>query len=235
MHQITNPFQACKDIFLKPNPVFAALREQHNWSWIPFFIVVVFGALPIYVYFNAVDFDWYRELLIQMEYSDVSPAEQNILRDNIAQSNIFSFSLVGVVLGFIIINAVFALYLNLVTKIDEENLHGYTDWYGFGWWTFLPTLVGSVISLMLILLADNSGQIPPEILSPTSLAYIFAIPMDSDWHGLAQSIRLEAFWSMYLVAVGISQWTKIPAKTAGLIAIAPSAVIWSVWLMIILV
>ena len=35
MSEVTNPIQACNDIFFKPNGVFKAVNEHNNWSWVP--------------------------------------------------------------------------------------------------------------------------------------------------------------------------------------------------------
>ena len=66
------------------------------------------------------------------------------------------------------------------------------------------------------------------------MAFIFNIDMDSAWSSFAQSIRLESFWVMYLIAVGLSQWTQLPTKKTYMIAIAPYAIIWAGWILIVL-
>ena len=234
MEKVSNPFQACNDIFFKPNRVFATLLEKHNWSWLAFAIVIVVGVLPSYMYFNFVDFDWYRELVITTSFADVSPAEQDMVRQSMSPEQTLTFSLIGVVIGSIIINAVMAIYLNITTKMDEENINGFTDWYGFTWWVSLPMVVGSLISILIILMASDH-QLPPTDLNPTSLAYWLGIEMGSDWFTLTQMVRLETFWSMYLIAVGISQWTRLPAQKAYIIAAAPYLTIWTIWTVILVI
>ncbi|WP_026374493.1 YIP1 family protein [Aestuariibacter salexigens] len=228
MHHVSNPFQACNDIFIKPNGVFAAIAEKHNWSWLPFFMVIVASSLPVYMYFNFVDFAWYTDLIISSTYGDLSPAEQDSIRQNMSRETVLTFALIGNFLGYIVINALVATYLNLVTKSDEENLNGFTDWYGFTWWVAMPVVIGALVSLAVILLSGDH-QLQPASISPTSLAFWFGTDMGSDWFALSQSIRLEAFWSMYLMAVGVSQWTRFETQRAYIIAIAPYALIWTVW------
>lgn len=228
METVNNPIQACNDIFLKPNRVFATLQNKHNWSWLPFFIVIIMSIAPSYLYFSFVDFEWYRELIISNTMADVSPAEQNQMRAAMTQQGTILFTIFGGLVGFVAINAVIATYLNLVTKSDENNLNGFTDWYGLTWWTSMPVILSSVIAIAMILLATDN-QLPPENLSLTSLSFILGIGLDSSWFGLAQNIRVESFWSAYLMAVGISQWTQIEGKKAMGIAIAPLLVIWGIW------
>jgi hypothetical protein len=59
--------------------------------------------------------------------------------------------------------------------------------------------------------------------------------MDSDWFAFGQAIRLELFWGIYLATVGISQWTSFDRKKAAIIATAPYAILYSIWLVFIAV
>ena len=228
MQQVSNPFQAMKDIISKPNQVFATINEVHNWSWIPFLFIAVTGAFPIYLYFNFVDFAWYNELMVQSIAGDLSPAEQNSVRNVMSdQAQSLWAGVFGSVLVAIVSNAILALYFNIFTKADEECVQGYTDWYGFAWWVSLPTIVASLISIVVVLLAQDN-QLSPVAMAPTSLAFIFSVDMTSQWSSLMQSIRLESIWMMYLTTVGLSQWTNFSANRNYTIAISPYLIIWGI-------
>lgn len=228
MKKISNPLQACNDIFLKPNQVFATLLEKQNWAWLPFAVVITMAILPSYYYFNFVDFNWYIELIINTQYQDVSPSEQDMFRNNMDLPQVLTFTVVGSTLGYILINGILATYLNIMTRIDEENVNGFADWYGFTWWVSLPVIFSSLFSMVMILLSD-SPQLSPTALGVTSVAYWFNVPMDSQWFNLAQGIRLESFWIMYLIAVGINQWTRININRIYFISILPYLLIWTLW------
>lgn len=233
MQQVSNPFQAMKDIITKPNQVFTTVNEVHNWSWIPFLFIAVAGALPIYLYFNFVDFAWYNELMVQSVAGELSPAEQSAVRNAMAdQAQSLWAGVFGSVIVVIISNAILALYFNIVTKSDEECVQGYTDWYGFAWWISLPTIVCSLISIVVVVLAQDN-QLSPISLAPTSLAFIFSIDINSQWSSLMQSIRLDSIWVMYLTSVGLSQWTNFSANKNYAIAIAPYLTIWIIWTLFI--
>ncbi|MBT0584793.1 YIP1 family protein [Alteromonas oceanisediminis] len=228
MSEVTNPIQACSEIFIKPNGVFAATNVKHNWSWFPFILVIALAILPAYLYFNFVDFEWYKDLIINSSYADTSPNEQAMIRNNMSAGSMQIFSVVGAFVGYIVINAIVATYLNLMTKSDEQSTHGFTDWYGFTWWISMPSVVAGLIALVVILLAD-SHQLSPVALSPTSLAYWFGLELGSPWFGLLQSMRIESLWSIYLIAVGLTQWTAIRGSKTYIIAAAPYLIIWGVW------
>jgi hypothetical protein len=184
------------------------------------------------MYFNFVDFSWYTEFMVQSLSGNLSPAEQSMLRNNMTdQAQSLWAGIFSSIFVVILSNAILALYLNIITKADEECIQGYTDWYGFSWWVSIPVIISSLIAALVVLLATDS-QLSPMSLSPTSMAFIFNVGMDSAWSSFAQSIRLESFWVMYLIAVGLSQWTQIPTKKTYIIAIAPYAIIWVGWALI---
>ena len=234
MDKVSNPFQAMKDIFVKPNQVFATVNETYNWSWVPFICISMVSAIPVYMYFNFVDFSWYTEFMVQSLSGNLSPAEQSMLRNNMTdQAQSLWAGIFSSIFVVILSNAILALYLNIITKSDEECIQGYTDWYGFSWWVSIPVIISSLIAALVVLLATDS-QLSPMSLSPTSMAFIFNVGMDSAWSSFAQSIRLESFWVMYLIAVGLSQWTQLPTKRTYIIAIAPYILIWASWALIVL-
>ncbi|MFC7002091.1 YIP1 family protein [Pseudobowmanella zhangzhouensis] len=228
MTTVTNPLQACTEIFFKPNGVFATLKTTHNWSWVPFFLVIVLAALLTYLYWGFVDFEWIKGQIVASVESDMSPAQIQGMKDSMSAKTYQLGSAIGGPIMIIIINAVIALYLSLATKIDQDNVQGYTDWYGFTWWTAMPMILGGLVAMAIIVTADNH-QLAPGALSPTSLAFVAGIGFTDNWFGWANGIKLEVLWSIYLTAAGISQWTNIKGGKAWLIAAAPTVLIYGIW------
>jgi hypothetical protein len=228
MDKVSNPLQACKNIFFKPNGVFTVIETTHNWSWLPFFIVLGTSILPVSLYFGFVDFQWYTQLLIDTSYANISPAEQDVIRSSMSQEQMPLMASVMMFFSLVITNAIVATYLNVAAKMDPECVQGFTDWYGFSWWTSMPGVISSLLAVLLILLASEP-QLSPSSISPTSLAYLFNIDMKSDWFTLLQNVRIDTLWTMYLVTVGLSRWTNIGPRRSYIIATAPYALIWGVW------
>ena len=46
MSAVTNPIQACSEVFVRPRAVFEALKTRNNWSWVPFIPTAIIGSLP---------------------------------------------------------------------------------------------------------------------------------------------------------------------------------------------
>ncbi|WP_340679326.1 YIP1 family protein [Paraglaciecola sp.] len=234
MEAVNNPFQACRDIILKPNRVFAKIRVTDNWSWIPFLLVTGCAILSVYSYLTAVDIEWLRDSFLALTANDLSPAETKAIRDMMGQGSVLLFSMsVGMVIKLIVFNAIMAAYLNMCSKADDECVQGFTDWFGFCWWTSLPLVAVSLMSCLLTMFAQT-GQISQLVLEPTSLAYIFSVDINSAWFGFLGSLKLEYIWIIYLTTVGLNQWTSLSMPKIYRIALAPYVLIWSLWLLIML-
>ncbi|GAA0858324.1 YIP1 family protein [Aliiglaciecola litoralis] len=221
MNGISNPFQACLHIWFNPKTVFAAVDKHHNWSWIPFFIVMLGVLLPTYAYFQFVDFDWYREFYVAFTAGDVSPAEKEAVLVSLRSQSVYMYSnMFAYCLGYVLLAAIIAGYLNMMTKVDEENINGFTDWYGFVWWTFLPVFITGVVMLLMILIKDDN-QTSLYGLQPLSLGYWLGLNETSKWVGLADQFRVELFLSFYFMITGLKQWTRLSILRIYLILFVP--------------
>ena len=228
MQYISNPFNACIHIFTKPSVVFDKVNETHNWSWIPFIFVILFGTLPLYFYMNMVDFDWYMDFYIGTIMGDVSPAEKENFRAALSQKNLLFGMLSGAIFFQILLNSLLAVYLNFATKADENNLNGFTDWFGFTWWVSLPMVIGFTASI-LVLLLNNDPQLPMGSINPLTLSYLLSIDMKSAWFGFTNAIKPDMFLTIYLIAVGVSRWTNFAVKRVYFIAFSPFVVFFAIW------
>ncbi|MGK0503933.1 YIP1 family protein [uncultured Alteromonas sp.] len=227
MHSVSNPFQACNDIFFRPNGVFKAVGEKNNWSWFPFLIVMMITLAAQYLYVNFVDIEWFANINIAAQDA-MSPAEEDQMRAFFTRNTLMLSQLIGAFFALTIVNAIFAVYLNLTTRSDDSHVFGFTDWYGFTWWVSMPYVVTGLIAAALIMFAGDH-QISPAILAPLSLSYLLGVEMTSPWFAFAQAIRVELFWTIYLTMVGITQWTSFSTKKAAIIASAPYVVIYGIW------
>jgi hypothetical protein len=228
-NEVTNPLQACTDVFVRPSEVFKALSVKDNWSWVPFILVAIIGSLPAYMYFGVVDFAWYVDLQLSLSMPDASPAELENARPLFGTADSMRiFVLFIAPITLVVITAILALYFTLVTRNDEKSIHSFFDWFGAQWWIMMPTLVGALISLVLILMSDSGSQVSQAIMSPTSLGFIFGIEQDNKWFGLLTGVRLETIWTIYLGAMCLHQWTNFSNKKALIVSAIPSVIILSV-------
>ena len=230
MSAVTNPIQACSEVFVRPRAVFEALKTRNNWSWVPFILTAIIGSLPGYLYFTSVDQDYYHSLLkMSPDFRDLSPAEIETALSFTQTADIAMYVPIGSVLAMIVVTAIIAIYYKAVTGSDEENLAGFTDWYGACWWIGMPTVIGAVISILMILLGSADGQIHPSLASATSIGNVLNIGLDSAWFNFANSVRLEMVWNYYIAAVAIGTWTRFAFNKCLLLAGLPYVLIYGVW------
>jgi hypothetical protein len=232
-YEVTNPIQACNDVFMQPSEVFKALSLKENWSWLPFILVIVISSLPAYLYFDMVDYNWYVDTQIALSMPDASPAELENMRPAYGSGKSAAmFALIGAPLYLIIVSAVLALYFTLVTRNDEKSIHSFFDWYGAQWWFMMPTLIASAISLALILLlVDPGSRVSQSLLSPTSLSYLLSIPTSSKWFTFMSYLRIDAVWSIYLGAVCLQQWTNFNRKKSIIFSAIPTLIVLTIALL----
>lgn len=228
-----NPFSACIGILSQPRATFLALKGQHNWSWVAFILVTLAAILPVYYYFQIVDFQWYKDSIIDSQFANISPGEQQSIRASLNVTQGIIGTIITPFLMLLMFVAITAGYLTITTKVDPENIHSYGDWFGFTWWVLLPSCLGALLSVGILYFANNA-QINFDAISPSALSFLFAIPPTSVWFGLASSIKLETIWSMYLIAIGLSQWVVITWRRALLIAFIPCLIIWTLWALYLL-
>jgi hypothetical protein len=233
MQQITHPLQACINLFYRPNRVFQRLATTDNWSWLPFLLVVAGTVAPIYYYFELVDFQWYKDTIISLQFAKVSPAEQRVINASLEATRGWMGTIFGPTILIIIEVTLVAAYVNITGKIDELNVFGFSDWFGLVWWTLLPSALASVLSLLLLSLADSPRLLLSDV-SPTALSYLLAIDIGSTWFGLCSAIKLEGLWTLILLAIGIKQWTHLSNVTAYCIAFIPACLIGLIWVLVLL-
>lgn len=228
-NKVTNPLQACTDVFIRPSEVFKALSVNDNWSWVPFILLSVLSALPAYMYFGVVDFSWYVDLQLNLSMPNASPAELDNARPFFGTAETTrTFAVFIAPISLILTSAMLALYYTALSRNDEKSIHSYFDWFGAQLWILMPTVIGSLLSILIIAATEQDSQISQAILSPTSLGFIFGIAADSKWFALFTSLRLEVIWSVYLGAVCLFQWTNFSVKKSYIVAAVPSLTILSI-------
>ncbi|MFC3120554.1 YIP1 family protein [Agaribacter flavus] len=223
--EISNPIQAASEVFYRPQAVFNTIGKVNNWSWIPFIIVTALLFIPSYLYYGMVDLDWLIHQMALANDPEASPAELENFKSQLPKEAII-WSAYGIPIGVAIVNAIIAGYYTLVTRNDEENVQGYMDWYGAGWWILMPTVVNGLIACILLALQAHGTQVSPAIVSPLSLAFMFGVEITSGWFNFLSSVRLDSFWSILLAGYCINCWTSYSFQKSLILAAVPSLFIW---------
>ena len=143
-------------------------------------------------------------------------------------------STVGGVVALLLMNAILALYLNIVAKWQVKDEYSYGNWFGFSWWISMPHLVTAILSMLLVLFSTD-GMVALEDLGVTTLnSLIFGVDSSNPWFGFLSGLDAFVFWSIALIAIGLKSWLGIDTKKAATIAAAPYALIYGIWALIII-
>jgi hypothetical protein len=82
----------------------------------------------------------------------------------------------------------------------------------------------------------SSKQVMSTTLDVTSLnTLLFHVPMGGTWFALLSSLHLTTIWSLWLMVIGFSLWTKQTAGKSTVIVLAPYVVIYGLWILIKLI
>lgn len=209
--QVTTPLQAASEIFYRPKAVFDTLSSVNNWSWIPFMLVIVMASLPTYLYFQMVDVNWVIDKLVTLQMPDASPAEIENAKRRMPPEYLTIFVFL-IPIALIIFHAIISGFLTFVTRNDEKNVQGYTDWYGATWWITMPFVVNGLVALLVLATYDAGAQIPLAATSPLSLAFIFGVDIGAPMASLLAAIRLDTIWATFIAVYCFSSWTSFSFK-----------------------
>ncbi|QIZ76837.1 YIP1 family protein [Ferrimonas lipolytica] len=232
MTQISSPIHALAQMLLHPTAVMKQVKAVRYWSWIPFLLQLVVTVGVSTLYFYSVDWSWYQQQFVLPSLSNLAPAEiEMALEFSKPSTFVISSAMTGLLFTPAIVAAL-AFYLSKMTQMDEDNIQGFTDWYGLCWWMQLPLVISALIGVGMIV-AGSERIDPLLVLAPLSLANLASIGADSAWYNLASSVSLLGLWVMVLQYKGVRAWTKLGPLMTLLIVLLPYAVCYGIWLSLI--
>lgn len=231
-----NPLQASLDMLISPNVALPAVKDKKGW-WLMPFLLCTGSIISLFLYYFAtVDFAWLKETMLdQMAVQgDMSEEELQAVSEYLTKTPMVWSSTIGGSLSLVVMNIILALYLMMVTKANASSNYGFGAWFAFSWWISMPHVVAALMS-MLMLMFSSSGMIPLEGLGVTTLnSLIFGVDSSSAWFGFLSGLDVLMFWSIALIAMGLSSWLGYDSKKAATIASAPYLLIYGSWALYIL-
>jgi hypothetical protein len=233
----SNPsaFGSLINIFLEPRKTLDDVRQHTNWLWWP--LLLTFGAviLTIVAYYGMADWD-----VIRQQQADAM-SNYNLTKDQIAQAlagmsrtKIIMQGSIAVVIIFGLIYLIQALYLFLAAKIVGAEVQGFGSWFSFTAWTYFPGFLGSLAALVAILAYGKQATfVSVDVTSLNTL--IFKLPADHSWFNYANTIHLALFWSIALMTIGFSAWSKSSLGKSAAIVLAPHVLLYGIWALLKLI
>lgn len=231
-----NPLQASLDMLISPKVALEAVKDKKGWWLVPFVLCTSSIIALFLYYFASVDFAWLKETMIdQMAVKgDMSDEELQAVSEYLTKTPMIWSTTIGGSLSLVVMNTILALYLMMVTKMNGGDNVGFGAWFGFSWWVSMPHVVAALMSI-LMLMFSTTGMVALEELGVTTVnSLIFGVDSSSAWFGFLTGLDVLMFWSIALIAMGLSSWLGCDSKKATTIAVAPYALIYGGWALYIL-
>ena len=236
MKMSANPFQACLDTILSPSVAFDTIKEKKGWSWLPFILLITSKFVLFLYYFNAVDFAWLKEQMLNQAAASkpMTDDELKTIGSFYEKDTMLWTTAIGGTLGFVVINMLTAVYYNIATKVSAGSEYKFTQWFAFTWWASLPTIVSVLLSALVIFFAAD-GMVTIQDLQPTSFnSLLFSVEPSNAWFSFLEAINLFSFWMIGVTAIGLRSWLNIENKKALIISAAPQIFIFGGWALYIM-
>lgn len=223
------------NIITTPTTAFYALKEKPSVLF-PFALIIAASVAMMACFFVTVDFTWLIDQMVTAQSVGKSDAEIEGIQKGMDMMSIKVMgisSIVGMIFGVSLYFTVFAGYLFLVNKLITTESISFKSWFSLVCWCSIPFIFSSLASILNILLAN--GQITLEAMNPLSFNNLFFHLSPTDkLFGPVNSWDPITIWSIVLTVLGVKQWTGKSLLTSTAIVLAPSLIIYGIWIAIAL-
>ena len=229
--QSTSTLSALTDIFVSPTKAFNAINKKKGWSWGAFFAISFVTTIASYLFFSSADPQYLLEQQLATLDPNMSAEERKMAEEGIQVTSGMQvwFAIGGGIFGLIIANAIYALYLLLISKMDADCDKKFGDWFGFSVWTNMP-LVISGLGIIILVLTASTDQLSISLMNYASLnQLVLGLEPQSQFYALTETLNIFVIWSIVLTVIGLKSWTNFSSNKAWLFGILPSAIFYLSW------
>lgn len=236
MSQPTSALNTLTNILTSPVLAFRELNSRPTLL-LPLLTLLAANIVLMLCFFASVDFAWLIEQMVNTQSLDKSAAERADMEK--AMSGLTPLimggsAIVGVLLGVLVIFSLLAVYLLLANKLLDSEQLGFKHWFSFTCWCAMPTLFTALASLVNVFLTTD-GQLSLEALNPISFNNLFLhLPPHHPLFGPISSWDPMTLWNQLLMVLGFSYWMGKPLAKSAAIVLAPTLVIYGIWIAIAL-
>jgi hypothetical protein len=217
-----SPVERVVDTLIDPARTFEDLRRDRSW-WLPFALLVLVGWIFCFVAARHVGMSTLAANVLhsqprsaaQMEKATPEQAERMIA----VTSAIIKGFFFALPLTLLVAEALLALLLWAGVSFVLGGRTTYREMLAVAMYAALPGLLGSVLSLVTVMVADPQGY-NINLPSPAVLGY-FVSPEAPHWLvTLAGSINLFTLWSLALAGLGAGILARVRPARAVLLVLA---------------
>lgn len=210
-----------------PSAAYKELNERPRFL-LPLIALVVATGLVTAWYYMAVDFEWFKDYIFgtNKRIQEMPAAEREKMMSMMSQKMITGSGVIGAAMGLPMIFAIQAAYFLLagkVTNVQKTFMH----WFGLVCWSNVPTFIGLLAAVGLLLTEGTGMQIGPEALQVLSLNELFfQLKMGDPGFRLYSSLSLFSFWGWALAIYGVHEWSNRSWFFSAIFVLLPFIVIY---------
>ena len=224
-------FQNLIDILTSPNAAIKRLQENPTVLFPLLLLMAAMASMQV-GYIMLSDFGYMIDQMVDQAMAvnpNLRENDARALYENLSPTVLAISGGVGTPVFILIIYALYAAYLNFVSKFGKQE-YSFKHWFSLICWTSMPTLL-VVIAAWVVILTSATGQISQSDLQPLSIDSLLALNSGS---ALMQNLSLPQFWALGLLVLGYRHFTGKSIVTSALVALAPYILMYGIWVLITL-
>ncbi len=218
--------QIIKALIRRPKFAFLQIKKYKMSAWLPFILIMVSLQIFWVCYFANIDLNWLLNENLKQLTAQAGPNERQAITEQLTPELMRYSSHITSSIMLIMQGLLIAAYLNIATKLDENNTDSYKDWFAFYWWIQLPMVAQLALSCLVLILTDSSQARLYE-LQITSLNQLVGLNPGDAFYSFLATFDLFSIWSFILMFYGLSIKTQLKTSTLANICMIPIIVMFS--------
>ena len=216
------------NIFAAPGEAFAAIRTRPTF-FVPLLLVILAASAVNWLYTAEVDIGWLTEQQLRTQtFLDLTEAQIEQMANQAAERGRTGTMITSVLgtIGFVcILVLVQALYLKIVSAFRKDGVR-YRQWLSLVCWASLPSVLGSIAAIVLILTNDVTFMGQTEI-NPLSFGNLLQLDTSEASTALVALTSLSPIniWSLVLMILGYRTISESGIAAAAAVVLVPVAII----------
>ena len=199
--------------FFEPSKTMADIRRNTSW-WLPWVLISIFSLGLVVTWDKKIGFDNISQVQISKssradQFEKLPPEQKQRQFDmSVKFTKIFSYTIpITILIVWALCSAVLLAVVNfgMGAKISFKAMMAIIAYSG------LPALISSVLAIVIAFLADPEGY---DIGKPVMSNPGYFIDKPKFLAGMLSAFDVFVIWTIFLIAVGISQNSKIKRGSA---------------------
>jgi hypothetical protein len=199
--------------FFAPSKTMADLRRSTSW-WLPLLLISIFSVAVVFTWDKKIGFDNISQVQIakssRADQFDKLPPDQKEKQLEMSSKATKYFSY-GFPILILIFMAICAAGLMAVFNFGMGAKFSFSTMIAIVAYSWLPGLISSVLTIIVAFLADPEGY---DIQKPLMSNPGYFIDHPKFVSGMLTMFDIFMIWTIYLMAVGVSENSKVKKGSA---------------------